>query len=405
MLIHDGTERRRREESGFPVITVTSESDKATHDAEAAYSDFRGRFPILREKIYLNSCSQGALSDAVEEALNEFTRSWHRHGSPWDRWVEVLEELRREFAAMIRADADEVAITFSASSAIGAVASALSFRRRPVVLMGELEFPTMSHLWLAQVRRGARITWVPESGGTNSPEDYRALADEKTLIVPAAHVCFRNGFRNDAAGIARAAHDSGALFMLDDYQSCGTRPVDVRALETDFYVAGALKYLLGTAGVAFLFVRKELIETLQPTVTGWFAQVDPFAFDYRRHRPSPTARRFQSGTPPVAPVYAALAGIRLLRRLGFEQVEHRVAALARRFIEGAAARGWKLRTPLDSRGPLVVIEAQDSPRLVSELEKQGIIVSSREGGLRVSFHAYNTPDDADAALEALGRLL
>jgi len=387
------------------MITLTSESEKSTRDAEAIYSDFRGRFPIFREKIYLNSCSQGALSDVVKQALNEFTRSWTRRGSPWDLWVDVQEELRLEFAAMIGADADEVAITYSASSAISAVASALDFERRPKVLMGKLEFPAMGQLWLAQVPRGACITWVPDHLGTNTPEDYRKHADDRTLIVPATHVCFRNGFRNDAAGIADAAHEAGALFMLDDYQSCGSRPVDVRALKADFFVAGALKYLLGTAGVAFLFVRKELIESLQPTLTGWFAQVDPFAFDSLHHRPSPTARRFQSGTPPIASIYAALAGIRLLRRLGFERVERRIAGLARRFIEGALSRGWKLRTPHDSRGPLVVIEAPDSERLVAELEKRGIIVSSRQGGLRVSFHAYNAPGDVDATLEALGRLL
>ncbi len=387
------------------MSTAISESEMKVSDVEALYSAFREHFPILREKIYLNSCSQGALSDPVEKALNEFTQSWHRQGSPWDHWVEVQEELRREFAAMIGADPDEIAITFSASSAIGAVASALDFRNRPVVLMGELEFPTMSQIWLAQAFRGAQITWVPERLGGNTPEDYRALADDKTLIIPATHVCFRNGYRNDPAGIADVAHDAGAFFMLDDYQSCGARPVDVRAQKADFYVAGALKYLLGTSGVAFLFVKKELIETLQPTLTGWFAQVDPFAFDSRHHRPSPTARRFQSGTPPVAPAYAALAGIRLLRSLGLARVELRIASLARRFIDGAMARRWKLRTPIDSRGPLVVIDAGDSERLVTELQKRRIIVSSREGGLRVSFHAYNTPGDVDAVLEALEELI
>jgi selenocysteine lyase/cysteine desulfurase len=376
-----------------------------TPDTEDFYSGFRKRFPIFREKIYLNSCSQGALSDDVESALNEFTRSWHQQGSPWDHWIEVQEDLRREFASMIGAAPDEVAITFAASTAISSVASALDFGRRPNVLLGELEFPTMSHIWLAQIPRGARITWVPSRDGTNKPEDYRARADSQTLIIPATHVCFRNGFRNDAAGIARAAHDAGAYFMLDDYQSCGTRPIDVRELQADFYVAGALKYLLGTAGVGFLFAKRELIETLHPTMTGWFAQSEPFAFDSMHHCPASNAARFQSGTPPVMAVYAALAGVRLLRNLGLAKVELRIAELTRRFITGAAARGWKLKTPPDSTGPLVVIESTDAARLVNELAKQGIIVSSRNNGLRVSFHAYNTPGDIDVIFEALGRLL
>lgn len=353
----------------------------------------------------MNSCSQGALSEDVEAALAEYTRIWHQQGSPWDHWIEVQEELRREFASMIGAEPDEVAITFAASTAISSIASSLDFGRRPKVLLGELEFPTMSHIWLAQIPRGAHITWVPTRDGTNRPEDYRALTDTKTLIIPATHVCFHNGFRNDAAGIGQAAHDAGAYFMLDDYQSCGTRPVDVHQLQADFYVAGALKYLLGTAGVGFLFVKRELIQTLQPTLTGWFAQSEPFAFDSLHHHLASNAARFQSGTPPVMAVYAALAGVRLLRNLGLEKVELRIGELAREFISGALARGWKLKTPKNSTGPLVVIESRDAARVVNELAKQGIVVSSRNNGLRVSFHAYNTPGDIDVLFEALGRLL
>jgi len=374
-------------------------------DNEDLYLEFRKRFPILRQKVYLNSCSQGALSEEVEEALREFNQSWHREGSPWDQWIEVQEDLRREFSLMIGAEPDEVAITFSASSAISSIASALSFAHRPGVLLGELEFPTMSHIWLAQVPRGARVTWVPSPNGVSSPEDYRARAGSDTLIIPATHVCFRNGFRNDAAGIAKAAHDAGAFFMLDDYQSCGTRPVDVRELQADFYVAGALKYLLGTAGVGFLFVRREVIQDLQPTVTGWFAQSDPFAFDSTHHVPASTAARFQSGTPPVMALYAALAGIRLLRELGMSNIESRIAQLTRRFIRGAVERRWKLKTPVDSDGPLVVIELTEAARIAAALSERQIVVSTRNDGLRVSFHAYNTGADVDILLDALERLI
>jgi selenocysteine lyase/cysteine desulfurase len=263
----------------------------------------------------------------------------------------------------------------------------------------------MVHIWLAHALHGARVVWIPASGGTNTPEDYRARVDERTRIIPATHVCFRNGFRNDAAGIAQAAHDAGAYCMLDDYQSCGTRPVDIRALEADFYVAGALKYLLGTAGVAFLYVKRELIEKLQPAFTGWFAQTDPFAFDSRHHRPAPTAARFQSGTPPVAAAYASLAGLRLLRELGLDRIEQRIADLTRRFLGGVAAQRWPMKTPPDSAGPLVVLRADNAAGIVAELERQGIIVSARDDGLRISFHAYNTPGDVDATLDVLGRLL
>jgi selenocysteine lyase/cysteine desulfurase len=373
-------------------------------DLDASYRRFRERFPIFRSRVYLDSCSQGALSDAVEAALREHVEIWHARGSPWDRWVELQEELRAEFAALIGASSDEVAITFAASTAIYSVASALDYAGRNQVVLGELEFPTLCHVWLAQEARGAKVVWV-RADGAPMPEDYRRAIGPATLIVPAAGVSFRTGHRSDPAALAAAAHEAGAWFMLDDYQSCGTRPVDVHALGVDFYVTGALKYLLGSAGVAFLYVRRELVPRLCPTLTGWFAQAEPFAFDGHRHAPAESAARFQTGTPPVPAIYAALAGIRLLRALGLDAVERRIAELTRVFLEGARDRGWELKTPSDSTGPLVVLRTPEAARLVAELDERGIVVSSRGDGLRVAFHAYNDPEDVDAVLRALDELL
>jgi selenocysteine lyase/cysteine desulfurase len=374
---------------------------------ETDYLAFRRGFPIFQSRVYLNSCSQGALSDSVEGALQDYIESWHRRGSPWDRWMEVQEELRGEFAALIGAAADEIAISFSASTAIYAIASALDYSDRNRVVMGELEFPTQCHVWLAQQKRGAEITWVPSRNGTNTPEDYRSHLDGKSAIVPTTHVCFRNGFRNDAAGIARIAHEAGAYFLLDDYQNCGCRPTDVGRTGADFYISGALKYLLGPSGVAFLYVRRELIENLHPTLTGWFAQRSPFSFDIKNHEPADSANRFQTGTPPVPSIYAALAGIRLLRQFGLHNVEKRIAQLTRLLIAGVQKRGWKLKTPEGSGGPLVVIAAsskEDAAMAVNDLERMGIIVSSRDSGVRISFHAYNSPADVEAVLTGLDKI-
>ncbi len=369
---------------------------------ESRYLEFRARFPIFRSKVYLNTCSQGALSDAVETAMLQYLESWNLHGSPWEHWVEMQEELRDEFAGLIGSSSDEIAITFSASAAIYSVASAMDYRARPKVVLGSLEFPTQCHIWLAQQVRGARIEWLSCPNGRATSDDYRKCVDSGTVIVPAAHLCFRNGFRLDASGLAQVAHENGAYILLDDYQNCGARPVDVHSLGVDFYVTGALKYLLGSSGVAFLFVRRELIERLNPTLTGWFAQKNPFAFDITRHDPAASAVRFQSGTPAVPCIYAALAGIRLLKGFGLENVERRVAQLAQLFIREAAARGWRLKTPLDSRGPLVVLEARSAAEIVDQLGAKGIVVSSRDDGVRISFHAYNTPGDVEEVLEALG---
>jgi len=374
-------------------------TDKQITDAQI--KEIRSRFKIFKHKIYLNSCSQGPLSDAVQAGMEEFMASWHEQGSPWELWVNRYEEARSSFARLINASPDEVAIVTSVSAGINGIASALTFQERKKVVMGEFEFPTMGHVWLAQRSRGADVQFVAAEGNCIPAANYEKLVDHNTLIVPLTHVCFKNGFRSEVNAITQIAHRSGALVMLDDYQDCGTRPIDVKAMDLDFFVTGTLKYLLGPPGLAFMYVRKELISSLVPTVTGWFAQANPFAYDPKLFDLSPTARRFESGSPPVPNVYAALPGFQLLQEIGMENVAGHVRNLAQSLLRCTHDLGICIKTPADSTGPLVVLQSKDSSLLVQKLAEDNIVASNRHDGLRISFHVYNTMDDVQAVVEVL----
>ena len=361
----------------------------------------RSRFSIFQRKIYLNSCSQGALSDAVQAGLEDYIAGWHEQGSPWETWMNRYEVARTAFAQFINASPDEVAIVTSASAGINSVASALNFRERKKVVMGEFEFPTMGHIWLAQRVRGAEVQFVSAEGNCIPAVNYEKMVDRNTLIVPLTHVCFKNGFRSEVKAITQIARRSGALVMLDDYQDCGTRPVDVKALDLDFFVTGTLKYLLGPPGLAFMYVRKELISSLVPTVTGWFAQTNPFAFDPQHIDLSPTARRFESGSPAVPNVYAALPGFQMLQEIGMENVAGHINTLTQSLLSCARDLGIRTKTPADSAGPLVVLQCQDSNAMVQKFAESDIVASNRHDGLRISFHVYNTMDDVQAVAGVL----
>jgi selenocysteine lyase/cysteine desulfurase len=361
----------------------------------------RSRFKIFQSKTYLNTCSQGALSDAVEGGFREFIASWHEQGSPWETWVERYEAARALFAKFIHASPDEVAIVTSVSAGINGIASALNFRTRGKIVMGEFEFPTMGQVWLGQRLRGADVQFARAQGNSISATAYEKLIDENTLIVPLTHVCFKNGFRTSVSVITQMAHSAGALVMLDDYQDCGTRPIDVKAMNLDFYLTGTLKYLLGPPGLAFLYVRRELIPSLAPTVTGWFGQANPFAYNPQYFELSPTARRFESGSPSVPNVYGAMPGFQMLEEIGMERVGTHVANLAQALLNRARELGILTKTPADSTGPLVVLQCHDSARLLQTLAQNGIVASNRFDGLRISFHVYNTLDDVNAVAEVL----
>jgi selenocysteine lyase/cysteine desulfurase len=213
----------------------------------------RHRFPIFEKRVYINSCSQGALSDSVREAYARYLDDWDERGAPWDYWVEKAEEARRAFARLVNADPDEIAVTTSLSAGLSAVATGLRFASRPKIVTTDWEFPTVGQIWHAQELRGARVVHVPDAAdGTIPFEHFEREIDDETAIVSVTHVCYRNGARVDVEKVARLAHERGALVLLDAYQTAGSLPLDVRELDVDFLAAGVLKYLLGSAGLAIL---------------------------------------------------------------------------------------------------------------------------------------------------------
>jgi selenocysteine lyase/cysteine desulfurase len=329
--------------------------------------------------------------------------SWHTHGNPWEIWVARMEELRLAFAGLINAEPGEVAVTFSVSSALNSLASALTYELRPKVVTSDFDFPTVGHIWLAQQRRGARVTFARAQENRLPLSAFEAAVDHETAIVSTTHVCYKNGFKTNVEGLAELAHEHGAHLLIDAYQSMGTQPMDVKALDLDILVTGALKYLLGSPGVAFMYVRKELIERFEPSDSGWFGQENVFGYDVHHLRYAASARRFETGSPPVPNVYASLAALQLLAGVGLDTIQAHVQSLAGRFIDGARQRGLSLLTSEEpaARGPLVMVRSTDAPQLVEALAREGILCSTRDGALRVSLHYYNTAADVDAVLAAL----
>src|SRR5262249_43361465 len=142
-------------------------------------------------------------------------------------------------------------------------------------------------------------------------------------------------------------HARGALLYVDAYQTLGTMPVDVRALDADFLVSGNLKFLMGVPGIAFLYVRRELIDTLVPSVTGWFGRANPFAFQVRELDWSPTASRFDAGTPPIINAYIARSGMSIINEIGPAGIRAWHEVLGQRLIDGGRARGLAIHGHTD----------------------------------------------------------
>ena len=367
----------------------------------------RGEFPIFETATYLNSCSQGALSRRVRDAVEGWLAGWDENGAEWDFWVERNEAFRSTIAALLHAGADDVAVTTSVSQGVSALVSALPLDRgRNRIVISEYEFPTVGQIAHAQELRGAQVVHVqPEDDGSIPAERFAEAIDERTALVCCTTLSYRSGHRHDVAAIAEAAHASGAIVLADSYQACGAVELDVRSLGADVVTGGTVKYLLGTAGLGFMWVRPEVRKALVPTQTGWFADEDIFAMSIADYSPHESARRFDSGTPPVPALYAGVAGVGLVAEAGVPVVESHVGGLVGRLLDGLDALGATVVTPreLARRGPLVCVRSTDVDVLVASLAAERIIVSSREDKLRVALHLYNLDHDVDTLLDALAR--
>lgn len=372
------------------------------------FATLRREFPLLTRKTYLNSGSYCALANDVKAAFEQYMEDRLLVGANWDVWVTKNEAVRELTAKLLRAQPEEIAVTASVSAGLNALSSALDFSgTRNKVVVSDFEFPTNAQIWHAQEPRGAQVVHVPVAQDGYIPaEHFERIIDDQTQLVAITHVCFRNGAKLDIPAITRIAHARGAKVLLDCYQAVGTVDIDVGKLDVDFAVGGMLKYLLGTAGIGFLYVRKAFVDSLLPTNSGWFAQDNIGAMDITANRPAHTARRFEAGTPAVVNCYASEAGLRIMLGVGTSAIEKRVQMLTRRCMERLNDIGWPSITPIqdERRGATVAIPSRDSAGLTKALMDRDIVTSFRNENLRASWHFYNNEDDIDSFIAAMKSL-
>ncbi len=378
--------------------------------AAVSWQTYRHEFPIFERKTYFNTCSLCALARRVRTAMQTFTDLWDGLGAAawYGPWFEELTLLRTRFAQVIGADPTEVALFPSVTAALTAVASCFDYRARPKVVLSELEFPTTVYQWSVKTAAGVAVQMLESTPDrlTVPLEAYERAVDERTQLVIVSHVYFTSGAIQDIATVARLAHAKGALCVVDAYQSIGQLPIAVHEAGVDFLVTGGLKWLLGGPGIAYLYVRRELIDRLHPRNVGWFAHRDQFAFDVRRFEYADEARRFEGGTPSVAATYAGRAGLEIVLEIGVPRLRARQAELMHHLVSTAHARGLRPRIPgrVEDLAGILTIPRETPRAVVAALAQRDVIVDFRPGVVRLSPYFYNTTEDCDRAVEGIVEL-
>lgn len=375
-------------------------------DLASLSSLWRPEFPGLERSTYMNTCSLGQLSRRSIEAMNRYMDLWMSYGAAawYELWLGEMADARARFARLINAQPHEIAILPSVGVALSIIGSSLAYDHRNEVVITEMDFPTIPYQWMARGEEGADVRLLPSPDRIHTPlQAFADAVNARTALVATTHVYFTSGWVQDIAAISRLAHDAGALCVIDGYQAAGQIPVDVKAAGVDVYLSGGLKWLLGGPGIVFMYVREELIPQLNPTTTGWFAAKDMFKFNPERFIRADDARRFEPGTPAVAAVYTANAGMSIIEEIGVDVVRAHTKALDADLIQRLRAAGLEPRIPadLERHAGIVMLPVDDPAGLVQGLKDRNVIIDYRPGAVRLSPYFYNTVEENQILVDAI----
>jgi len=375
--------------------------------------DYRTQFDSLRNCHYLISNSLGAMPNAARAAANTYADIWATRGvRAWEEeWWQLSRTVGDKIGSLMGAEPNTVSMHANVTSAEAVILSSVDFTsRRNKIVMVDMEFPSIKYLYDSWVKaHGGQVEMVPCPDGVTVPTEALLKAiDETTLLVPISHVLFRSSYIVEAAAIIERAHEVGAMVVLDVYQSLGVTPFDVAALEVDFVVGGCLKWLCGGPGASFLYVRPDLLNSIEPAFTGWLAHRNPFAFEPPPVELTEGAYRFMNGTPVVPALYTCQPGLDIIAEIGVERIRDRSRDMTARLLAQATERDWPTTTPTDPerRAGTTAIDLEHGRAIATELNARDFLVDWRpKAGIRLSPHFYTTDQEIDDTIAEIESIL
>jgi cysteine desulfurase/selenocysteine lyase len=362
------------------------------------WDEVRTDFPGLQGKCYLNAAAASLTPRPVREAVEAFYREQEAGGdSYWESWLERRERVRGKVARFIGAEPDEIAFVPNTSSGINLIADLID--QDGPVLAHENEFPAVT---LPFLHRGVPVRFVAAAEGVLRLESFTAGQAPHAATLAVSHVQFSNGCRQDldAFGVIKA----GRHFVVCASQSLGAFPVDVRRSRIDALACAGHKWLCAGYGAGLCYVSRALVAERPPRAVGWLSGEDPYRFDNRTLRLLASNARSELGCPPFGPIFALGAAVDYLSGIGVAAIAERVLMLNVYLTARLARAGFEVLSPSgEHRSGQTLVSVELPEQAVAFLAEQGISVTPKPEGIRISTHFYNDEQELDVCVAALAR--
>ncbi|MEM1712874.1 MAG: aminotransferase class V-fold PLP-dependent enzyme [Acidilobaceae archaeon] len=383
--------------------------------------DVRSKISILMDYVYLDNASSGPLPSPVVNSVSRFIRLWESKGEPWDEGLDSILNVRVLFSRLVNVSSDEVVCFPGVTYGLGYIISSLEVKRDSNIVVSSLNFPTSIIIARSMASRGL-VREVRVATSTNGDIDlsvYEKLIDDNTSIVLVDHVGWLSGHVTDLREIARIAHSHGAIIVSDAFHSIGVLPVDAKSLDVDILITGSYKWLMSIHGAAVAYIRREILQSINPAFSGWLSVEDSviqrkIRGEYEFSRPIDTSKlelsrdptRLEPGTLPLISFVALEEALRfIIENDAPGKYSNHTWRLAEYLAEELENMGLQLYTPRENHSAIITFKHKNPESIVRELEKYKIRVAARPSLVRVSPHFYNNKDDIDKLIEKLAGIV
>jgi len=368
--------------------------------------EIRNYFPLLKNGItYLNHASTGPICTPVIDTINEIL-SERSESKPdeYQKFIAVAEETKELLGRYLNVNKDRIAFTDNTSNGLNILAQGVHFQKGDNILLNDLEFPSNVYPFLNLKNKGVDVRFVKSVDGIVTCEDIINAADENTKLISVSYVQFLSGYRIDIEKLGKFCKSKNIIFSVDAIQGLGAIQLDIQKCNIDFLSCGVQKWLLGMQGMAFIYISQELQEKINPAFIGWLSVENAWDLLNYELRLKNSASVFQTGTVNTLGIYALNTVLKIFESYGYKNIENKVidnTLLLRNKLSNAGFKLYPAELEESNFSGIVSFRHTDPEGLFKWLSERKIIVSLREGIIRLSPHFYTPDSDFDNLVEAI----